>query len=129
MKLRSISKIGFAFVATGFAVTFSSCKKMLDVEPQTTVGVANMYRNVFDADAAVIGVYGKVMKLAKPYTLLNEMRADLMDITTNADVNLRALSEHNSTVNNTYIDPQPFYEVIVNCNDVLANFKKMVCRK
>ena len=125
MKLISINKLGVAFIATGICFTLSSCKKMLDVEPQTTVGIANMYRNVFDADAAVIGVYGKVMKLAKPYTLLNELRADLMDITTNADADLRQLSEHTATVNNTYIDPQPFYEVIINCNDVLYNFKKM----
>lgn len=111
--------------AAVIALTGSSCKKLVDVEPQTSVGVANMYRNVFDADAAVLGVYGKVMKLAKPYVLMNELRADLMDITANADANLRQLSEHTATVNNPYIDPQPFYEVIVNCNDVLYNFKKM----
>jgi starch-binding outer membrane protein, SusD/RagB family len=125
MKLRLINKIGIAFFATGICFTISSCKKLIDVEPKTSVGVANMYRNVFDADAAVIGVYGKFMKLAKPYLLLNELRADLMDITTNADANLRQLSEHTASVNNPYIDPQPFYEVIVNCNDVLENFKKM----
>jgi hypothetical protein len=48
-----------------------------------------------------------------------------MDITPNSDVNLRQLSEHTATVANPYIDPQPFYDVIVNCNDVLFNFKKM----
>lgn len=112
-------------MAAGICGSFSSCKKLVDVEPQTTVGIANMYRNVFDADAAVIGIYGKVMKLAKPYVLMNELRADLMDITTNSDANLRQLSEHTATTGNPYIDPQPFYEVIVNCNDVLANFKKM----
>ncbi len=111
--------------AAVIAVTAGSCKKLVDVEPQTSVGAANMYRNVFDADAAVIGVYGKMMKLAKPYMLLNELRADLMDITSNADANLRQISEHTATVNNPYIDPQPFYEVIVNCNDVLYNFQKM----
>lgn len=114
------------FIAAAvIAVTAGSCKKLVDVEPQTTVGAANMYRNVFDADAAVIGVYGKMMKLAKPYILMNELRADLVDITTNADANLRQLSEHTATANNPYIDPQPFYEVIVNCNDVLYNFQKM----
>jgi starch-binding outer membrane protein, SusD/RagB family len=125
MKSRLINKIGIAFFAIGICFTISSCKKLIDVEPKSSVGVANMYRNVFDADAAVIGVYGKFMKLAKPYLLLNELRADLMDITTNSDANLRQLSEHTATVNNPYIDPQPFYEVIVNCNDVLENFKKM----
>ncbi|WP_462250819.1 RagB/SusD family nutrient uptake outer membrane protein [Ferruginibacter sp.] len=118
-------KIKFTFLAGIIVLAISSCKKMIDAEPETTVGAANRYRNVFDADAAVIGVYGKVMKLAKPYLLLNELRGDLMDITTNSDANLRQLSEHTATVNNPYADPQPFYEVIVNCNDVLANFKNM----
>lgn len=107
------------------AIAATGCKKLVDVEPKTTVGEANMYRNVFDADAAVVGVYGKFMKLAKPYVLMNELRADLMDITANADVALRQLSEHTATASNPYIDPQPFYEVIVNCNDVLFNFQKM----
>ena len=109
--------------------TASSCKKLVDVEPKTSVGAADMYRNVFDADAAVIGVYGKMMKLAKPYILMNELRADLVDITSNADASLRQISEHTAKADNPYIDPQPFYEVIVNCNDVLYNFKKNVCRK
>ena len=125
MKLRLINKVVVTFMATVICVALSSCKKMLDVEPQTSVGAANMYRNVFDADAAVIGVYGKVMKLAKPYVLLNELRGDLMDITSNADNDLRQISEHTTTTSNPYIDPQPFYEVIANCNDVLYNFKKM----
>ncbi len=129
MKCRLLNKLGFALFAAGISITISSCKKIVDVEPQTTVSVENMYRNVFDADAAVIGVYGKVMKLAKPYLLLNELRGDLMDITTNSDAGLRQLSEQTATVNNPYIDPKPFYEVIVNCNDVLANFKKMYADK
>ncbi|GAB2805551.1 RagB/SusD family nutrient uptake outer membrane protein [Ferruginibacter profundus] len=123
--MKLINKIAVGFLTAGTLFAMSSCKKLVDVQPQTTVGIANMYRNVFDADAAVIGVYGKVMKIAKPYLLLNELRGDLMDITSNADANLRQISEHTATVNNPYIDPQPFYDVIVNCNDVLDNFKKM----
>ncbi len=125
MKLKLINKIALSIVITSFCFTVSSCKKILKVEPQTTVGVANMYRNVFDADASVIGIYGKFMKLAKPYMLLNELRGDLMDITTNSDLYLRQLSEQNVSNDNPYIDPQPFYDVIINCNDVLFNFKKM----
>lgn len=123
MKYSTTVKLFIAAVAV--SITAGSCKKLVDVEPQTSVAAANMYRNVFDADAAVIGVYGKMMKLAKPYILLNELRADLIDITSNADANLRQISEHTAKVDNPYIDPQPFYEVIVNCNDVLYNFKKM----
>src|SRR4051812_36872977 len=82
----------------------NSCKKIFDLKPTTTVDQAQMYRNVYDADAAVVGIYGKVMLLAKPYLLMNELRADLMDITMNSDRFLRQLSEHNVTTDNPYID-------------------------
>ena len=64
MKLKFNTKTAI-LLTVGMSFAISSCKKMVDVEPKTTVGIANMYRNVFDADAAVIGVYGKVMKMAK----------------------------------------------------------------
>lgn len=124
MKLISAKKISATcIVVVGIATV--SCKKIVDVKPKDAVDKTQMYRNVFDADAAVIGVYGKVMNLAKQYVLFNELRADLMDITTNSDPYLKQLSEHNVTSDNPYINPRPFYEVILNCNDVLTNFTLM----
>lgn len=107
----------------------SSCKKILDVQPENVLTGTQTYRNVFDADAAVLGVYGKFMGLAKPYVLLNELRADLMSPTANADLYLQQLSNHTVSVDNPYINPAPFYEVILNCNDVMANFDKMLAEK
>jgi hypothetical protein len=108
------------------ALLSTGCRKVFEFEPTNTVDASQMYRNVTDADAAVIGIYGQVMRLAKNYVLLNELRGDLMDITPNSDIYLRQLSEHNVTVNNPYTDPRPFYKVIMNCNDVLKNFRIMV---
>jgi hypothetical protein len=104
----------------------ASCKKMLDVEPKDVLDENNMYRNVFDADAAVIGVYGKFMGLAERYVLLNELRGDLATVTTNADVNLQQLEAHRVQDGNPYASPKPFYEVILNCNDVLHNLDIML---
>jgi starch-binding outer membrane protein, SusD/RagB family len=73
-----------------------------------------------------LGVYGKFMNLAKQYVVLNELRADLMDVTANADEQLRQINNHNVTEGNPYADPRPFYEVILNCNDILKNFKIML---
>lgn len=106
-------------------LALTSCKKIFDLEPKNVVDQTQMYRNVYDADAAVIGVYGKVMKLAKSYVLLNELRGDLMDVTPNADQFLRQLSEHKVAGDNPYVNPREFYNVIVNCNDVLKNFQIM----
>jgi len=103
-----------------------SCKKMFDVKPKSQVDQTQAYRNVYDADATVIGIYGKFMKLARQYMLWNELRGDLMDITVNADQYLRQLSEQSVTSDNPYINPQAFYDVIINCNDALKNFTIML---
>jgi hypothetical protein len=106
-------------------MALSSCKKIFDVEPENILDRQQTYRNVFDADAAVLGVYSKFMQLAKPYVLLNELRGDLMGTTANADVYLQQLNTHRVSPDNPYIDPTPFYEVILNCNDVMKNFDIM----
>ncbi|THU36062.1 RagB/SusD family nutrient uptake outer membrane protein [Niastella caeni] len=121
-----IKRYSILLVTVACVSAISSCKKIFDVEPENAVDKTQMYRNVFDADAAVIGVYGKLMKLAKPYILLNELRGDLMDVTLNADENLQQLNTHSAKADNPYIDPRPFYDVIINCNDVLYNFDIMI---
>ena len=110
-------------------LSLSSCEEYLDVEPQDKVAEELMYRNVYDADAAVIGIYGKFMGLAKKYVILNEMRADLMTTTNNSDPYLKELSEQNISAENPYVNPKDFYLVIQNCNDALKNFDIMVAEK
>lgn len=117
------------FAAFVGLLVLSSCRKILDVQPENQLNREQTYRNVFDADAAVIGVYGKFMNLAKQYIVLNELRADLMSVTTNSDKYLRQLSTHSVTADNPYINPTPFYEVILNCNDVMKNFDIMLAGK
>lgn len=110
-------------------LSLGSCQDYLDVQPEDKLSGDQVYRNVFDADAAVIGIYGKFMKLAEKHVILNEMRADLMTTTRNSTPYLKELSEHNVTEENPYISPKQFYEVIQNCNDALKNFDIMLADK
>lgn len=104
----------------------SSCTKMFDLDPEEALSSEQMYRDIYDADAALVGLYGKFSTLAKQYVVLNELRADLIDVTENADLSLREINAHNATESNVYANPRPFYEVILNCNDILKNFKIML---
>ena len=106
-------------------ITLNSCKKVYNIEPQDTVEASQMYRNVKDADAAVLGVYSKFLGIAAQYVILNELRADLIDATNNANDYLKEINNHSVSAGNPYADPKPFYEVILNCNDVLKNFTIM----
>lgn len=124
-KKRIYRMLAAAVIAGGTFVGVTSCEDMLDSKPDKALEPEQAYRNRFDADAAVIGVYGKFLGLAKHYIVLNELRADLMDVTANADVNLQQISYHQAGDQNPYASPKPFYELILYCNDVLKNFDIM----
>jgi len=105
------------------AASLVSCTKILEKDPGTELTSGQMYRDIYDANAAVMGIYGKFMNLADRYIILNELRGDLMEFTSNANEYLRQINNHTVTADNPYINPRPFYELIINCNDVLKNFK------
>ncbi|TJZ61799.1 RagB/SusD family nutrient uptake outer membrane protein [Sphingobacterium olei] len=126
MKRKNLYGILTAVVLVG--VNLSSCSKFLEVEPKEVLTEDQMYRDIFDADAAVIGVYGKFLGLAEQHVLWNELRADLLTVTPQADPYLHELSLNDVTAisaNNPYVNPRKFYEVILTCNDVLKNFTAM----
>lgn len=113
-------------LAAFILLSLASCKKMMDVLPEDKVDVSQTYRDRADADAVVLGIYGKFTGLGKQYILMNELRADLMDVTPNSDPYMVQLSNQNVTEDNPYASPRPFYELILNCNDALKNFNIMV---
>jgi len=126
-----IRKSSIASILSIMTLLFSlgSCQDYLDVQPEDKLSGDQVYRDIYDADAAVLGIYGKFMKLAEKHVIFNEMRADLMTTTRNSSPYLKELSEHNVSKENSYISPKQFYEVILNCNDVLKNFDIMLADK
>jgi len=103
----------------------AACKKTIEKLPEQELDAELMYRNVYDADAAVNGLYGKFLNMADEYILLNELRADMLEYTQNADEYIRQLSTHSVTPDNPYASPRPFYSLILDCNDILKNFDIM----
>jgi starch-binding outer membrane protein, SusD/RagB family len=124
MKSRKQIKLVLSLVV--FTAFLGSCEKFLEVPPKDLLTSEQHFRDKFDADAAVRGIYGKLLNLADTYVILNELRADLLDVTDNADVHLREMNLHQVSAGNPYADPTPFYSLINNCNDALSNFDIML---
>jgi hypothetical protein len=103
-------------------ISVASCKKMYDIQPEDSLTGTQVYQNIYDADAAVLGIYGQFIGLADRYIILNELQGDLLDITPKSSAYFKQLSVHNVTADNPYADPRPFYKVINSCNDALKNF-------
>lgn len=113
------------FLSAFLIINFSSCDDFLNIDAEAVVENSENYQNVYDADNAIWGLYGKVANLAENVVVLNELRADLMDITPNATPDQASLNNHSATSENKYCNPAPFYEVILNANDIIDNFNKM----
>lgn len=75
--------------------------------------------NKFDARSALFGILSQMQDLSKEYIVLNELRADLMDVTDAAIDELRQISEHNVNTENSYANPVKFFSIINNCNIAL----------
>ena len=129
IKTKTTKSIVFILSVMVLLLSLGSCQDYLDVQPGDRLTGNQVYRDVFDADAAVIGIYGKFMALAEKHVILNEMRADLMTTTKNSSPYLKEISQHNVSAENPYINPKQFYEVIQNCNDALKNFDIMLANK
>jgi len=111
--------IGLLFLPT---VLLTSC---IDANTLEVLNEKDTFRNIADAKNSVKGLYGKVMELAEQTVVLNELRADLMDVTTNADQDLQDISYFTSNASNPYVNTVPYYSVVQNCNDILAHFNRM----
>ncbi len=115
-----------AIVAALFGIPLVSCSDLLKTDADEVLLANEVYRNKEDADAAIRGIYGHLMDLATQYVVLNELRADLMDVTPNAGLSLIELSQHLPvSADNEWASPRRFFSLINNCNDVVAHFQKM----
>lgn len=102
---------------------FVSC---IDSSNMEVLDESDHYRNIADVQKSIIGLYSKVMEMAGQTVVLNELRADMMDVTTNADQDLQGISYFTSNAENPWVNPVPFYSVIQNCNDMLYHFDIML---
>lgn len=105
------------------ASTLIAC---VDTELESVVEYKNHYKTIPDADNAILGLYDLFMNLAEQTIVLGELRADLMDVTNNASIELQEINSNTPSVNNKYADLTNYYAVIQNCNDILAGFDEML---
>jgi hypothetical protein len=104
-------------------LAFPSC---IDETPQEVVAGDDYYAGVDDADAAILGLYGQFMGLADQVVVLNELRADLMDVTDNATPELEEINRNTPGKSNSWANVSKFYGVIQNSNDILYNYNIML---
>lgn len=111
-----------AYLMLAGTVGLASC---VDADLDDALEYDEHYKTTTDADNAVLGAYSSFMRMAGQMVVINELRGDLMDLTDNSSVDLQEIDANKPSEGNVYADPTPYYNVILNCNDAMANFEKM----
>lgn len=124
--LKLYKSIKAVFIVLFMTTALVSCSDMLDADQNNAINPDDNYKTTSDADNAILGIYSKFMGLVDRVVVLEELRGDMMDVTTNATPDLVAINNHTATSTNKWCEIAPFYEVILNCNDALSNFDKML---
>lgn len=81
----------------------------------------NPLNSATDTVYSVVGIMGKIQKIADRTILLGEVRGDLMDINQYTSSDLRDMALFTMNDDNAYNQPRDYYAVINNCNYYIAN--------
>lgn len=96
---------------------FSSCSDFFDQDSDHVIFTDDYnLSQASDTIYSLTGIMQKMQALGDRTILLGEVRGDLVDVTTAANADLRALAEFNITDDNRYNSPKDYYAVINNCN-------------
>ncbi len=100
---------------------FASCDSMLDVDSNSVVSPDENKLDNTDEDVySLLGIWTQVDKLFTSYVVLGEVRGDLMDITDNANNDLKEVYNFDVSEDNKYNVKSDYYSIINSCNYYIA---------
>lgn len=111
-----------AFLIT--VVTIIGCEKFYEPDIGTGIKTDEFFADESEYRAAAMGLYSLQQQLVEQLVVLGELRADLMKITENADLDLREIYYYNVSPGNKYASARNFYRLIDACNRFMAKIEE-----
>lgn len=115
----------YGFVIYGLAVFLAlaccSCEDFFDRTPDDMLKEEDNYTAKSNIYASFMGVMGTVQEAADHYVVMTELLGDLMQPTDKAPDEYWDVFRYQGKTGNSLIDPAPFYNIVMNCNDFLRH--------
>jgi tetratricopeptide (TPR) repeat protein len=126
MKNNSRNKISrYVAIFVLIFTTVSCSDEFFDQQAGNRIDPEKHFQSQTDLNNSYTGLFAPLQAAMPSLILTDGLRSDLMDVTANADANIRNINEHNFSANNPYIDAVDFYKVIINVNEILKNMDKV----
>lgn len=118
----TIRNLGLVLIA----LTIYSCgDKFFDQQTGTYIEPKDHYKTLIDLQNSMAGVLTPLKETVPNMIILDGLRSDMMDITNNTDLNMKAIYNQEFDKTNPYLDVSGLYKVIINANEVLANIGRV----
>jgi len=121
IKIR-ISLFLLAIVIT--VIGLNSCEEFFDPGQALVIKETDYYKNWYEYRSAEMGLYSLQQKLVDQIIILGELRGDLLEITPNADRDLRDIYNFRISAENKYASPNNFYKLIAASNDLARKIEQ-----
>jgi len=121
--MKMITEYTFIIKAVLFILLLGSCEEFFDPPQELIVETDHFYRDWSEYRAAEMGLYALQQDLVEQIVILGDLRADLMEITPNADRDLVEVYNFQITRNNIYASPTNFYKIIGACNRLIRQLE------
>ena len=118
--IRKGTALAFAFVALAAALSFNSCKDMMDTDSDMQAFDPKMDAKT-DSVFYSFGIGQAMQLLADQYFFQGEMRGELVATTEYTDSMLTQLKNLSAGIENKYDSAYVYYRVINNCNYYIAH--------
>jgi hypothetical protein len=100
------------------ALLTSSCEEFFNPDLGNVLDKEDYYVDWEEYRAAEMGLYAIQQELVEQLVVLGELRADLLEVTDQADRDLIEVYNFNISSNNKYASPVNFYKLIGECNNL-----------
>ncbi|TNF44810.1 MAG: hypothetical protein EP310_02655, partial [Bacteroidetes bacterium] len=101
------------------ALLFTSCKDFFDPEQDIRVKDEQIFRDWYEYRSAEMGMYAMQQQLTEQLFILGELRADLVNITQNADADMVEIYNFKPSRENKYVSPVNFFKLISQTNNLI----------
>src|SRR4030042_1962245 len=116
-------RLNFFNVILIFILFLNSCENFFEPEMGLIVEKEDYFKDWSEYRAAEMGLYSIQQKICEQIVVLGELRADLLEITPNADRDLIEIYNLQISKGNRYISPINFYKLIGACNSMIRQLE------
>lgn len=125
--MKDIKNIKYFLPGLLLLLGVSACEDFLDPEADDALTQEDNYQTYLNAQAAVLGLYAKMQDVLPSQVILGELRGDLVEVTSNASADLVGIYNY-QYADNRFVNPENYYDIILNCNDALEGFQELRTR-